>query len=478
MSGSPGRSLGHSSTPGRRRRRRRSAFLAAAALGLGGFLAPPAPAGGGLVLVVVVLAALGLLQSFLVHFIRSTTIVACKHLGCNFNLGILRDKLWRNRHTFYDGNTGVGDRFVLHVAHRDEPVDLGHAQPVQRVGHQRLEPGVLDAGHVLGAVEVLLGPVAALLPLALVVHQVLCHLAESAALLAVVDDHARATGLRGLDALLDGVREVRTAGADVRPKDVRPVALVVHPHRERHGLVRDGLHAAPDVDRAAPDGRQEHAQVRAGDELGVHHVRVPEEALAKVVLGAPEPPRDLRQVPHRLDRRLGDEGLPLLVQDGAVGREASHPQRLLHLRQVNVRLSDGDGGADVIALAQVRVELRGHQVPKGVQRGDLRWVIPRGVRPNVYNWNSVFEIRLVFRVELAGGDRQRHVDAVAARVRADRVALRGVLRGRDHGPAPLGVRLPPLQLDGIRPKGAVMGGERHELHVILVIVVWSLQLCL
>lgn len=35
-------------------------------------------------------------------------------------------------------------RVVLHVAHGDEAVNFCHPQPVERVGHHRLEPRVLD----------------------------------------------------------------------------------------------------------------------------------------------------------------------------------------------------------------------------------------------------------------------------------------------------------------------------------------------
>ena len=57
-----------------------------------------------------------------------------------------------------------------------------------------------------------------------------------------------ATFLRGLDALVDGVGQVGPAGADVRAKHVRAVALVVHPHGQRDGLVGDRLGVSPHVD--------------------------------------------------------------------------------------------------------------------------------------------------------------------------------------------------------------------------------------
>ena len=53
-----------------------------------------------------------------------------------------------------------------------------------------------------------------------VIHQVLGHLTQGPALLSVVDADAAAATLRLTDAFLDGVREVRTARADVGAKDV------------------------------------------------------------------------------------------------------------------------------------------------------------------------------------------------------------------------------------------------------------------
>ena len=69
----------------------------------------------------------------------------------------------------------------------------------------------------------------------------------AAALLAVVDADTAATLLRRLDALLDGVREVRSTGTDVAPKHIAPVALVVDAHGQLHIFVFDLRRVAPDV---------------------------------------------------------------------------------------------------------------------------------------------------------------------------------------------------------------------------------------
>ena len=57
-----------------------------------------------------------------------------------------------------------------HVAHRDHIVDLRDAEPVQDVGHERLEAHVLHACDELRGLEVLVRGVAA--ALAQVVHEV------------------------------------------------------------------------------------------------------------------------------------------------------------------------------------------------------------------------------------------------------------------------------------------------------------------
>ena len=69
-----------------------------------------------------------------------------------------------------DAYPALHDRVVLHVAHADHLVNLGDPQPVQDVGHERLEAHVLDACDELRGLEVLVRGVAA--ALAQVVHEV------------------------------------------------------------------------------------------------------------------------------------------------------------------------------------------------------------------------------------------------------------------------------------------------------------------
>ena len=110
-------------------------------------------------------------------------------------------------------------------------MDLGNTQKVQRIRHEGLEARVLYTGDLFGAGEVPFGRVATLLSLARVVHQVLRHLPQGPALLAVIDDHAASAALGRSDAFFDGMRQVGSAGADITAEHVAAVAFVVHAAR-------------------------------------------------------------------------------------------------------------------------------------------------------------------------------------------------------------------------------------------------------
>ena len=118
--------------------------------------------------------------------------------------------------------------------------------------------------------EVCVGAVAALLALARVVDEELRHFAERAAFLAAVDDEPDAAGLRAADALLDRVRQVRPARADVGAEHVGAVALVVHARGERDVGIGEIARIAEHVDGLAADRRQEHFEIAARDELREH----------------------------------------------------------------------------------------------------------------------------------------------------------------------------------------------------------------
>mmetsp|Transcript_3601 Transcript_3601/g.10927 ORF Transcript_3601/g.10927 Transcript_3601/m.10927 type:complete len:215 (-) Transcript_3601:2485-3129(-) len=170
--------------------------------------------------------------------VRLASVVPQKHLCRDFDLGVLGHHLWRDLDALVDADARLDDGVVLHVRHGDEAVDALDAQPVQHVGHQSLEPRVCDASDGLRAIEVLRGAITALLSFAHVVDQVFRHLAQSPALLAEVDDDSISAALRALDALFDGVRQVRAARANVAPEDVAAVALVVHAASQLHRFIR------------------------------------------------------------------------------------------------------------------------------------------------------------------------------------------------------------------------------------------------
>ena len=246
------------------------------------------------------------------------------------------------------------DGVVLHVAHRDEPVDGAHAQPVQHVRHQLLEAHVLHAGHALGAGEVLLGAVAARLALARVVDEELRHLAQRASLLAEVDDEARAAGLGAADALLDGVGQVRAAGADVGAEDVRAVALVVHARGQRHGGIGE---LAPRRRTRRRSGRRWAAGTPPGRRASP--ARGTSARSARTACGAARPPcsRSACATPGRYhtgsSATLVTTAAPESRRMTPSGRRRPASMAPPDLGHVDVGLGDGDGRADVVALGQV-----------------------------------------------------------------------------------------------------------------------------
>src|SRR5277367_6414719 len=148
-------------------------------------------------------------------------------LGVHLDRGVLRHQIVGDRDLLADRDALRGQRLMFHVRHRDPTVDAANAEPVEDVRHQLLEAHVLHAGDALGAAEIGVGAVAALLTLPRVVDEELGDLAESAALLAVIDDDADPALLRGLDADLDAVHQIGPASANIRAEDVRAVALVM-----------------------------------------------------------------------------------------------------------------------------------------------------------------------------------------------------------------------------------------------------------
>ena len=135
----------------------------------------------------------------------------CRH----FDAGVVGNEVLGNRHSLSDLYALTNNGFELHVAHGYEAIDAADSEPVEGVRHKLLEPHVLSAGDALGAFEISLRPITPLLPFSRVVYEKLCHLAQRASFLAVINDDPGAALLRRLDANLDAVGQVGPAGADV-----------------------------------------------------------------------------------------------------------------------------------------------------------------------------------------------------------------------------------------------------------------------
>src|SRR5690606_36150239 len=121
---------------------------------------------------------------------------------------------------------------------------------------------------------------------------------------AIVDDDACAALLSAAYALFDAVREVWAARANVGAEHVRTVAFVMDSHSELPRRIRDARHVSEQVNRRAADGRQEHLEITAGDQLGEHPGGVLEQGASQVGLPAAEACSDAGEVPHGFDGDL------------------------------------------------------------------------------------------------------------------------------------------------------------------------------
>ena len=314
---------------------------------------------------------------------------------------------------------------------------------------QSLEARVLNSGNLLRTIEIILRRITALLALSGVVDQVLGHLTEAAALLAVVDDQAGAATLSRLDGLLNRMREVGTARADVRSEDIRAIAFVVNAARQLNIFVWNGIRVAPDIDGHSTDGGKEDLDVRAGDELGIHAIGHAEDTLTQVRLGAAKAPGNLGQVPDGLNRGLVAHALARGHQNLAIGLQAAGADGLPAFRKVNVGLGHGNGRADVESLVQVGTVRLGRQVTEGINGRNLLGIVPRGIRTNIKNWRGQLQVGHVRGIQLAGRHSQAGVDAVRARVSADGIALIEMTDGANDRPTHQGIRMPPRDWNGV-----------------------------
>jgi len=203
------------------------------------------------------------------------------------------------------------------------------------------------------------------------------------------------------------------------------------------------------------DGRQEDFQVAARDQFRVHAARLLEQRAAQVGLAHVEAPGHPGQPPHRLQRDLGHRCRRVLQQDAPVNGQALEREGLLDLRQVDVRLGDGDGGPDVVALRQVLgVDLL-HAGAPGVDGDDLVGLTPLRMGADGVGGRGVGQVGPVAAREVARRHGQRPVHAVAAAVRAHHVALAAV-RCRAHQRA-AHQRVGRTPVEGRRTAGTLAG---------------------
>lgn len=348
--------------------------------------------------------------------------IAGVDLGIDLDPGILGDHVVWDGHSFDDGDALVDDGVVLHVGHAQHAVDLLDAEPVQDVGHEGLEAHVLDAGDVLGALEVLARAVGA--PLARVVHEVFGHFAQSAPFLAEVDDHAGPALLRLLDGFLDAEDQVRPARADVGAEDVAAVALVVHAQGEPDLFVGHVGRVAEAVDGQPADRGHKDFDVVAGDELGIRAARVFKESSSQRALLDSKPFGHPGQVPDGLDGEFGHAELTTLVDaDLAVGLQSPRSDALFQFRDFHVGLGNCDCWSDVdVLVLDYVIEQPGCKMAEGVHGDDLLFAVPCRKGTDAHRRFSVGEVRFVSQVQMVAGDGQGVVYGIGTSVSTDGIS--------------------------------------------------------
>src|SRR5215471_12317375 len=116
-------------------------------------------------------------------------------LGVDLHMSVGWHQFPGNWNPLYDLDALRHQRVIFHVAHGHEAIKPPHAEPMDRIGHQLLESGILYPGNTFGALKIGRGLITAFLTLARVIDQKLGDLAERAPFLAIVDDDAEAAGL-------------------------------------------------------------------------------------------------------------------------------------------------------------------------------------------------------------------------------------------------------------------------------------------
>ncbi len=145
---------------------------------------------------------------------------------------------------------------------------------------------------------------------------------------------------------------------------------------------------------------------------------------------------DARQIPDRIDRRLGDRARRRSRAGRSVGLEPAGRDRVLHLRHVDVRLGDRDRRADVDSPPRARRRTpRPTMWPQGSSETILSGSAHCGCGPIGSAGAVSVRSGRWSRLESSRRHGERAVERVAAGMRADRVALRRIRQGRHHRPA-------------------------------------------
>ena len=159
------------------------------------------------------------------------------------------------------------------------------------------------------------------------------------------------------------------------------------------------------------------------------------------------------------------------VHEVAVGLEPAGGERGLHLVQVEPRLGDGDGRADVDALGDLGLEsLARRDGPRDRARRCGRGSLHCANGPMLTAGCGIGEVRPADRIERAGGHRERAIERIGAAVAADGVAVAGPRHRADDRAALARGRRAPVDREarlaaGLRMRGdADMVGSVRAIH--------------
>ena len=219
--------------------------------------------------------------------------------------------------------------------------------------------------------------------------------------------------------------------------------------------------------------------------LGVHSAGVLEKGPPQRALVDAETLGNSRQIPHRLDGKLGDGQLARRVEAYlAVWHEPTASHAIFELGELHVRLGNGDGRSKVHCSALERrawlqqvgtgrerahavfrlhgvLEKPRHLMAPGVHGHYLLLVAPLGEGPDVDGWLGIGEVGSMIGLELLAGHGQRIVDRVRATVRADSIPPpdgRGGTGHRDGTPLH-GIRVAPLHRQRLDSDLLRIGGQ-------------------